>query len=71
MCTQTIAPSHPARFDIVGLRAVAKSASLWANGLTLPFHNGGTEGVNTKAKVIKLQTYGQAGFLLRHRTLLN
>jgi hypothetical protein len=42
------------------------------NGLTLPFHNGGTEGVNTKTKLIKRQMYGRAGFrLLRHRILLN
>lgn len=42
------------------------------NGLTLPFHNGGTEGVNTKTKLIKRQMYGRAGFrLLRHHILLN
>jgi transposase len=39
--------------------------------VTLPFHNGRTEGVNTKTKMIKLQMYGRAGFtLLRHRILL-
>jgi transposase len=39
--------------------------------LTLPFHNGRTEGVNTKTKMIKRQMYGRAGFaLLRHRILL-
>ncbi|WP_067469453.1 ISL3 family transposase [Actinomadura macra] len=39
--------------------------------LTLPFHNGGTEGVNTKTKMIKRQMCGRAGFpLLRHRILL-
>jgi AcrR family transcriptional regulator len=39
--------------------------------LTQPFHNGGTEGVNTKTKMIKRQMYGRAGFtLLRHRILL-
>lgn len=39
--------------------------------LTLPFHNGGTEGVNTKSKLIKRQMYGRAGFeLLRRRILL-
>lgn len=39
--------------------------------LTLPFHNGGTEGVNTKTKMIKRQMYGRASFtLLRHRILL-
>lgn len=39
--------------------------------LTYPFHNGHTEGVNTKTKLIKRQMYGRAGFtLLRHRILL-
>jgi transposase len=39
--------------------------------LTCPYHNGGTEGVNTKTKLIKRQMYGRAGFpLLRHRILL-
>jgi transposase len=38
--------------------------------LTLPHHNGRTEGVNTKTKMIKRQMYGRAGFtLLRHRIL--
>jgi len=37
--------------------------------VTLPFHNGRTEGVNTKTKMIKRQMYGRAGFtLLRHRS---
>ncbi|WP_438828839.1 transposase [Streptomyces klenkii] len=40
--------------------------------LTLPHHNGRTEGVNNKIKLIKRQTYGRAGFpLLHHRILLN
>jgi transposase len=40
--------------------------------LTLPFHNGRTEGVNTRTKMIKRQMYGRAGFtLLRHRILLS
>jgi transposase len=39
--------------------------------LTLLYHNGRTEGVNTKTKMIKRQMYGRAGFaLLRHRILL-
>jgi transposase len=40
--------------------------------LTMPHHNGRTEGVNTKTKMIKRQMYGCAGFmlLLRHRILL-
>lgn len=37
----------------------------------LPFHNGGTEGVNTKTKRIMRQMHGRTGFaLLRHRILL-
>ena len=40
--------------------------------VTLPHHNGRTEGVNTKTKMIKRQMYGRASFeLLRHRILLN
>ncbi|GAA2791957.1 hypothetical protein GCM10010505_19370 [Kitasatospora aburaviensis] len=39
--------------------------------LTLPFHNGHTEGVNTRTKRITRQMRGRAGFpLLRHRILL-
>jgi transposase len=39
--------------------------------VTLPYHNGRTEGVNTKTKLIKRQMYGRAGFaLLRHPILL-
>ncbi len=42
-----------------------------AAALTLPHHNGRTEGVNTKTKMIKRQMYGRARFtLLRHRVLL-
>ncbi len=40
-------------------------------GLTLPYHNGRTEGVNTRTKRITRQMHGRAGFdLLRHRILL-
>ncbi len=40
-------------------------------GLTLPFHNGRTEGVNTRTKRIMRQMHGRAGFpLLRQRILL-
>ena len=41
-------------------------------GLTLPYSNGPTEGVNNKIKLLKRQTYGRAGFtLLRQRILPN
>jgi len=40
-------------------------------GLTLPHHNGRTEGVKTRTKRIMRQMHGRAGFdLLRHRILL-
>lgn len=40
--------------------------------LTLPFHNGRTEGVNTRTKKIIRQMHGRAGFpLLRQRILLH
>ncbi|MFG2395427.1 transposase, partial [Streptomyces lavendulae] len=40
--------------------------------VTLPWHNGRTEGVNNKIKMIKRQTYGRAGHpLLRQRILLS
>jgi hypothetical protein len=32
--------------------------------LTLPHHNGRTEGVNTKTKMLKRQMYGRASFTL-------
>jgi transposase len=32
--------------------------------LTLPYHNGRTEGVNCKTKMLKRQMYGRAGFAL-------
>ena len=39
--------------------------------VTLPWHNGRTEGVNTRTKRIMRQMHGRAGFdLLRHRILL-
>lgn len=40
-------------------------------GLTLPYHNGRIEGVNTRTKKIMRQMHGRARFdLLRHRILL-
>ena len=39
--------------------------------VTMPHHNGRTEGANTKTKMTKRQIYGRAGFQLpRHRVLL-
>ncbi|MGD6755796.1 ISL3 family transposase [Streptomyces sp. BH105] len=43
-----------------------------AAALTLPWHNGRTEGVNCKIKLLKRQRYGRAGHpLLRQLILLN
>jgi transposase len=51
-----------------GLELDLKAATA---ALTLPHHNGRTEGVNTKTKMLKRQMFGRAGFeLLRHRILL-
>ena len=52
-------------------RGLALDMAATTAAVTLPFHNGRTEGVNTKTKMIKRQMYGRAGFtLLRHRILL-
>ena len=61
--------------DLPSLHSFARGLDLDAQAViaavTLPFHNGRTEGVNTKTKMIKRQMYGRAGFtLLRHRILL-
>jgi hypothetical protein len=65
------------RHEVAVLRRTSPRPRLdWADrtvlaALTLPHHNGRTEGVNTKTKMIKRQMYGRAGFtLLRHRILL-
>jgi transposase len=39
-------------------------------GLTLPYSNGPTEGVNTKIKMLKRQTYGRASFALPRKRIL-
>ncbi|WP_443070422.1 ISL3 family transposase [Streptomyces sp. Z38] len=52
-------------------RGLEKDRAAVDAALTLPHHNGGTEGVNNKTKLIKRQMYGRASFpLLRHRILL-
>jgi len=52
-------------------RGLAQDRDAIDAGLTLPYHNGGTEGVNTKTKRIMRQMHGRASFaLLRHRILL-
>jgi len=61
--------------DLPSLHAFTRGLALDIDAaiaaVTLPFHNGRTEGVNTKTKMIKRQMYGRAGFtLLRHRILL-
>ena len=62
--------------DLPGLHAFTRGLDLDISAataaVTLPFHNGRTEGVSTKTKMIKRQMYGRAGFeLLRHRILLS
>lgn len=53
------------------LNGLEKDWDATVAGLTLPYSNGPTEGVNTKIKLLKRQTYGKAGFaLLRKRILL-
>lgn len=52
-------------------RGLEKDRAAVDAALTLPHHNGRTEGVNNKTKLIKRQMYGRASFpLLRHRILL-
>ncbi|MGA5499316.1 ISL3 family transposase [Streptomyces cinereoruber] len=52
-------------------RGLEKDRAAVNAALTLQHHNGGTEGVNKKTKLIKRQMYGRASFpLLRHRILL-
>ena len=51
-----------------GLELDIKAATA---AVTLRYHNGRTEGVNNKTKMLKRQMSGRASFeLLRHRTLL-
>jgi transposase len=62
--------------DLPSIHAFTRGLDLDAQAViaavTLAFHNGRTEGVNTKTKMIKRQMYGRAGFtLLRHRILLS
>lgn len=52
-------------------RGVDQDIDAVTAAITLEHHNGRTEGVNTKTKLLKRQMYGRAGFaLLRHRILL-
>ncbi|MET8867652.1 hypothetical protein ABZW11_32380 [Nonomuraea sp. NPDC004580] len=52
-------------------RGLANDRAAGNAALSLPFHNGGTEGVNTKTKLLKRQMCGRSGFAhLRHRILL-
>ncbi|MFD1047469.1 transposase, partial [Kibdelosporangium lantanae] len=54
------------------LNGLDKDHDATVAGLTLPYSNGPAEGVNTKIKLLKRQTYGRAGFsLLRKRILLS
>lgn len=53
------------------VRGIDRDIDAVTAAITLDHHNGRTEGVNTKTKLLKRQMYGRAGFaLLRHRILL-
>jgi transposase len=70
---QWITAAHAAALPCLHAFARGLSQDIQAAtaALTLPHHNGRTEGVNTKTKLIKRHMYGRAGFaLLRHRILL-
>ena len=52
-------------------RGIDQDTDAVTAAITLNHHNGRTEGVNTKTKLLKRQMYGRAGLaLLRHRILL-
>lgn len=52
-------------------RGIDQDTDAVAAAITLTHHNGRTEGVNTKTKLLKRQMYGRARLaLLRHRILL-
>jgi transposase len=54
------------------LRGIEQDREAVVAALTTPHHNGRTEGVNTRTKMLKRQMYGRADFaLLRHRILLD
>ena len=45
-------------------RGLAQDRDAVNAGVTMPYHNGGTEGVNTKTKRIMRQMHGRASFAL-------
>jgi transposase len=52
-------------------RGIEQDIDAVTAAITLDHHNGRTEGVNTKTKLLKRQMYGRAGIdLIRHRILL-
>lgn len=53
------------------VRGIEQDRDAVVAAFTTSHHNGRTEGVNTRTKMLKRQMYGRAGFtLLRHRILL-
>ncbi|SDB80407.1 Transposase [Raineyella antarctica] len=53
------------------VRGIEQDRDAVIAAITTTHHNGRTEGVNTRTKMLKRQMYGRAGFaLLRHRILL-
>jgi transposase len=64
---------HNARAeDLPHLHAFTRGLEQDRDAINAAYHNGTTEGVNTKTKLLNRQMYGRAGFpLLRHRILLS
>jgi hypothetical protein len=59
------------RANLPHLRSFTNGLEIDRSAVTLPYHNGRTEGVNTRTKRIMRQMHGRAGFdLLGHRILL-
>ena len=61
-----VAVVTPAPAQVITEKALSATAAL-----TMPHHNGRTEGVNTKTKMIQRQMYGRAGFSLLRLRVLN
>ena len=52
------------------LRGLGQDHQAAIAGLSLPYSNGPIEGVNTKIKLLKRQTYGKPSFFLLHKRIL-
>jgi len=52
------------------VRGLRKDLPAVVAGLSLPYSNGPSDGVNTKVKLLRRQMYGRAGFALPRRRIL-